>query len=368
MYKVVQLSSVHQSRDTRIFYKISNSLAKAGFDIDLIIQNEKDENVDGINLISLPISKNKWDRVFIIIPSLFLKCLKYNKNTIFHFHDPELIPIGILLKFFGYKIIYDIHEDVPKDLLTKEWVPFYLRKVAAKIVRILEWIAKKYFDHIIVVTSSIQERFKSDKTTLIQNFPIVDSDFHNQKENTDRESIFYVGDITEVRGIFEMLRALEILNQKYDCKMELAGRFSPQKLEGEIQKLGMDKFYNFHGWINKNHFTELVQKSIAGLVIFHPIPNHIEAQPNKLFEYMLGELPVVASNFPLWEQVVKNNKCGILVDPLKPQEIAEAILWLKDNPEEAKKMGKNGRKAVLEKYNWAAEEKKLFEVYEKLVN
>ena len=106
--------------------------------------------------------------------------------------------------------------------------------------------------------------------------------------------------------------------------------------------------------------------SKAGLVTFLPSPNHLDAQPNKMFEYMSAGMPIITSNFPLWAEIVKENGCGLCVDPLKPEQIAIAIEYINSNPKEADNMGKNGKKAVLEKYNWGVEEVKLVNLYSRL--
>jgi glycosyltransferase involved in cell wall biosynthesis len=87
-----------------------------------------------------------------------------------------------------------------------------------------------------------------------------------------------------------------------------------------------------------------------------------------MFEYMSASLPLITSNFPFWKEIVEGNNCGICVNPLNPQEIADAIKYIINNPKEAEKMGKNGRDAVEKKYNWTIEEIKLFKVYESIVN
>jgi len=111
-----------------------------------------------------------------------------------------------------------------------------------------------------------------------------------------------------------------------------------------------------------------LDKLRVGLVLFYPEPNQINSQPNKLFEYMSAEIPIVASNFPLWKEIVEGNQCGICVDPLNPEEIARAIEYLITHPDEAQRMGENGRKAVIEKYNWESESKKLIELYRKILS
>jgi glycosyltransferase involved in cell wall biosynthesis len=102
-------------------------------------------------------------------------------------------------------------------------------------------------------------------------------------------------------------------------------------------------------------------------VLFHPVPNHVFAQPNKMFEYMSAGIPVIASDFPLWKAIIEGNKCGICVDPLNPDEIADAIEWIAQHPNEAEEMGNNGRRAVETIYNWDIERNKLLAFYQKII-
>jgi glycosyltransferase involved in cell wall biosynthesis len=121
------------------------------------------------------------------------------------------------------------------------------------------------------------------------------------------------------------------------------------------------------GQVNRAEVRNVLGRSVAGLVTFHALPNHVDAQPNKMFEYMSAGIPVIASNFALWRDIIEGNQCGICVDPMNPEAIAAAIDYLIEHPEDAKKMGENGRKAVLEKYNWLMEEKKLINLYKELL-
>lgn len=95
--------------------------------------------------------------------------------------------------------------------------------------------------------------------------------------------------------------------------------------------------------------------------------NYLDSLPIKMFEYMSAGIPVVASNFPLWKEIIEKNRCGVCVDPLSPKDIAKAINFIVQNPQIAQKMGENGKRAILEKYNWQIEEQKLFNIYEGLL-
>ncbi|MFA7567584.1 MAG: glycosyltransferase, partial [Alkalispirochaeta sp.] len=126
------------------------------------------------------------------------------------------------------------------------------------------------------------------------------------------------------------------------------------------------KHVDFHGWLDRLGVRAILEQSTAGLVTFHPLPNHTDAQPNKMFEYMAAGIPVIASNFPLWREIIEGNQCGICVDPLNPEEIAKAIDYLVTHPQEAAELGQNGRQAVEKKYNWHQEEVKLLQLYSAL--
>ncbi|RNC83337.1 MAG: glycosyltransferase [Balneola sp.] len=367
MGKLVQLSSVHHSKDTRIFYKICKSLVNHGFEVDLIIQHHKSEKKNGINIVALPIATRKLDRLTKIIPRIIYKSFQYDKGTIFHFHDPELIPVGLLLKMFGYKVIYDVHEDVPKTILEKEWIPFFLRKTISLLVGFIEKIGNRAFDATIVVTNSIRNRF-SHQTILIQNYPIVKPENKSlEVEKRQREDVFYVGSISFVRGIREIVKAIELLNRDRSIQLVLAGTFINSEVEKQVKSMEGWKYVKFLGHIDREELKRIAESCLAGLVIFHPIPNHIEAQPNKIFEYMGYELPVIGSNFKLWEEIVVQNDCGILVNPLDPNEIAKAVERIYNDPIEGDRMGKRGKNAVLRKYIWENEEKKLIQLYNQLL-
>ena len=176
-----------------------------------------------------------------------------------------------------------------------------------------------------------------------------------------------MGGLADIRGIYELVRALEFIDEKYRVGLKLLGKFTEQDFAERVRALKGFAKVNSLGWIPYEEVYQHLQIADIGLVLFHPVPNHIRAMPNKLFEYMAAGLPVIASNFPLWKEIVGGNKCGLTVNPLNSQEIAKAIEYLLEQPELRRKMGENGRRAVEEKYNWEQEAEKLLAVYERLL-
>jgi glycosyltransferase involved in cell wall biosynthesis len=108
---------------------------------------------------------------------------------------------------------------------------------------------------------------------------------------------------------------------------------------------------------------ELLRARI-GLILFNPLPNHQDpVRSRKLFEYMAAGLPVVASDFPRWRELVCRVGCGLVVDPLDPAAIAAAIEHLLRHPGEAEEMGARGRAAVEARFNWRVEASNLLAFY-----
>jgi len=367
MIKICIITSAHPPFDIRIFYKEAKSLVRAGYDLTLIAQYDREEIVDGIRIINLQRPRNRIERMTNTVWSAFRKALEVDAD-IYHFHDPDLIPLGMLLKMLGHKVIYDVHEDVPRQTLNKHYLPWIIRKPIAWAISVLEWFGAKVFNAVIPATPKIAERFPTHKTVVVQNFPIVAELITFQTIPYDQRalSFTYVGDISTIRGAVEMIHAFEFLNGISGVRLELAGEFSPSSLEDELRALPMWALVNYHGQVSRARVSQIIGGVRAGLVLFHPLPNHIDAQPNKMFEYMSAGLPIIVSDFPLWRRIVNSVGCGLLVDPLNPRAVAEAMRWILDHPAEAEVMGQRGRKAVEQIYNWGVESVKLIELYKKL--
>lgn len=360
------ITTVHDVFDVRIFQKECKTLRNAGYHVSLIAQHIRNDYIDGVQIVALPVTKSRFRRIFFLSMKAFQLSLR-QKADVYHFHDPELIPMALLLRILNKKVIYDVHEDYPRDILTKEWLPKVLRKIIASFFEIFENWAFRYMNFTIAATPFIRDRFfkYGHRVLDLNNFPVLGEFYiHSSSFSQKERAVCYIGGIENIRGLFEMVRGIG----QTDVKLLLAGEFSSvSQCETAASMNGWSQVQYF-GQLSRKDLAAILFKSIAGVILFHPVPNHINAQPNKMFEYMSAGIPVIASNFPLWKQIIEENQCGICVDPLKSKEIAEAIQRLVDNPDEASSMGANGRKAIEAKYNWDAESAKLLKVYKEVIN
>ncbi|MEA3358778.1 MAG: glycosyltransferase, partial [Thermodesulfobacteriota bacterium] len=173
--KICILTSVHQVFDVRIFHKEAKSLAKAGYDVTLIAQHIKDEVVGGVKIIAIPKSFKRFSRVLITDIRILISAFR-QKADIYHFHDPELIYVGVLLKLSGKKVIYDVHEDLPEQIMGKHYIPFWMKRPIAILVQLIEELASTVFNYIFAATDSIEKNFDRHKSAItIRNFPIFNS-------------------------------------------------------------------------------------------------------------------------------------------------------------------------------------------------
>lgn len=362
--RICHITTAHPRNDIRIFHKECKTLVKHYPDFHLIVADGLgDEITDGINIHDIGKSKGRTERFIKTVNKAKEKALSINAD-IYHIHDPELLRIVKKIKKTGAKIIFDAHEDLPRQIITKPYIPKFLRKTIAVLIENYENKIGKILDGIITATPHIRNRFLRINTNSIDinNFPLLSEVEISETQEAKQNKVCYIGAISRIRGITELITALEYTK----VKLDLAGEI-PQNYRKELMQIKGWKNVNELGYVDRKTARRIKRESLAGMVTFLPVPNHINSQPNKIFEYMASEIPVIGSDFPLWKEIIENNNCGICVNPSNPREIAKAINYLAENPEKAKEMGKNGNKSVPEKYNWENEQKKLLDFY-KIIN
>lgn len=363
---VCHLTSVHQPRDVRILDKECESLAANGATVTLVVPCEKDVAAAGgrTKVVCVRPPRSRLHRMAVTAWEVGKTACSVNA-AVYHLHDPELIPVGWALKLRGHVVVYDAHENLPKQVLGKSWIPRWLRRPVAWISRAIEWAACRTFDAVVAATPSIHQRLRD--AILVQNFPRPMTVTHPRTRYEERpRRVLYHGGITSIRGAVEMVDAIGLVARSYHARLALAGEIQPAALRDKLEKHPAWRRVDYRGWVSRREVREMLSSAGVGLVLYHPLPNHIDSQPNKLFEYMAAGIPVIAADYPRWREIVDGSGCGLLVDPLDPSAISSAIKWVFDHPQEAKEMGLNGRNAVHSRYNWEVEERKLVTLYERL--
>jgi len=361
MRHICHITPEHYRYDTRIFLKECTSLANAGYNVSLIVCDGEGNEVKN-KVTFFDIGKkgySAFQKQVLGGYKALRKAISLDAD-VYHFHDHSFIIPAIYLLLKGKKVILDAHEDTPAEILNRTTQQTWKKVISYSIYKSLDIIAPRYFSAIIGATGSIKEKFlkKNRMTVEVSNYPIL-TEFNLSEEIVKENKICYIGGIFRIRGIIELIKALE----ETDTTLILAGKFEDLTLEKECRKLRGWQKVEYRGFLNRQELAQVFGASMAGLVTFLPGPNHNNSQPNKMYEYMSAGLPIIVSNFSLWKSFVDKNQCGICVDPTNPSAIADGINSILTNPIMAQQMGKNGKRAVLEKYNWSNEERKLISLY-----
>jgi glycosyltransferase involved in cell wall biosynthesis len=368
--RVAHVSTVHQALDVRVFRKECRTLARAGHDVHLLAARPPEAPIDGVTFheINAPRDVGRMRRLWIRQWSALRACRRVSAD-LYHFHDPELIPLGLLLKLGGARVVYDVHEDTPREARTlyRDRPSFAL--LLSAVWLLLEAVAKRTLDAFVCATPTIAANFPAERTIIAHNFPLVEEfppELDEDRKMSGGILLIYAGVITAARGIREMVRAVGLLPGTVDVTLVLLGEFASPELEAETRDLAGWKAVRFLGWQPRDRLLEELAAAHVGLVLFHPEPDHMDALPNKLFEYMAAGLAIVASDFPLWRSILARTRAGVTASALEPAAIAGRLLELIQDPASVAAMGRAGREAVRSELNWEPEGRRLVALYARL--
>lgn len=368
--RIAHVTTVHPRRDVRILHKECASLAAAGHNVTMIVADGLgDERCAAVDIIDVSAGADRG-RIWRLLtrPRRALDRLLELRPEVAHLHDPELLTIAAALQSRGIKVIYDAHEDVPRQILTKHWIPGPFRKLVSIVWEFYENRTARRLDGVVGATPFIADRFGrlNGSTINVSNFPLL-AEFGVEPTSprgrrVKPRAVCYVGGITETRGIRQVVEALPLVP---DCELILCGPIVPESFGTELRALPGWKQVDYRGVVDRDGVRRAMADSSCGVVTLLPMANFLDSLPVKMFEYMAAGLPVIASDFPLWRGIIEEVGCGLCVDPQSPTQIAQAITRILDDPN-AGQQGAAGRHAVVTRYNWQPEADKLREFYAEL--
>lgn len=368
--KVVHLTSVHQASDTRIAQKECAALAAEGYDVVIVAPGERQHLPGGVRHHAVPPPKNRLERFTKTVADVY-RAACVERADVYHFHDPELIGVGIALRLRGARVIFDVHEDIPQDVKTKPWMPAILRPAASAVAKLVLNGVQGCFNAIVPATPAVAKTFHHRRTIVVRNYPrledIVNGEQHVPFQQRPMTAL-YLGSITALRGVSQIVTAMADPNMPADARLLLVGEFEDDALRRYVETLPGWERVEAPGPIPRKAVASVVANTRMGLLLFQPAPNHTDAMPTKLFEYMAAGLPAIVSRtLAVCREVVERHDCGILVDPTDSADIAAAMRYLFEHPEEACEMGERGRQAVHGRYEWASEARSLVGLYRELI-
>lgn len=367
--KVCHMTSAHNSDDIRIFHKECVSLAKAGYDTYLVAKGESREE-KGVHVVGVgPAPGSRLKRMALFSNMIYRRALAIDAD-IYHFHDPELLPYGLKLKKAGKKVIFDSHERYVEQIKAKPYLSKYLRGFISFLYgRYENWVLNLIDAVIFPCTLGGVHPFhgKCGRTETLDNYPLLDEFYKYYDPSVCKKprSICYIGSLTHNRGITSLVSAME----KTDGMLFLAGKFSPLDYRDFLSKLSGWSKVCYLGSLSRDRVRDLLLDTQLGASAILNVGqyNKYDNLPTKAYEYMSLGLPVILTKAPYNESINQKYRFGICVNPEDPEELASAINYLFSHPQEVMQMGLNGRQAVKQEFNWATQEKKLLELYDKMI-
>ncbi|NEZ45598.1 glycosyltransferase family 4 protein [Clostridium niameyense] len=365
--RICMITSGHNPYDDRIYYKEILSLKKNFSDIYIVAPYDK----DCITKESIQIKCFKRE-VGIIgriknLRNMYKRAIEL-KCDVYHAHEPDSLLVAYLLKRkLGVKVIYDSHEYHPEAF--SEHFKFG-KNFVTKIVYKYEKFICTRIDAIISVNDLLINKFKkfNDESVLIPNYPVKDNEA--VKEYNEKPTFVYVGGLREDRGILKVIEAIYMTKQDY--KYYFIGPFETNEFKNKVKKLIDSKNEKrdiyFTGRISHIKVFDYLKRAHVGFVLLQPTNwRYINSEPIKLFEYMISNTAIIASDFPMMRNIVETAQCGLITKPTSSESIKEAIEQLGNNLHETENMGLNGKNAVLKFYNWSICEKRLLKLYDKFL-
>jgi glycosyltransferase involved in cell wall biosynthesis len=368
---IAHATVVHGRYDIRILYKQCASLVADGrVEVSLFVADDLgEESWHGVRIRSL--GRPRFGRAGrAVLGSLALwRALRRSPADLVHLHDPELLPLGLLLHARGMRVVFDMHENLPREIITKEWVAKPVRAVLSHLVRAFQRMACRVLPTVFAELSYAADFPSANEGVVVLNFPLLRALLDVRAEKRPTFTVGYIGGISAERGAHEAAEAIERLNEAgvRTSAIFVGGLAAGLEHEGAFGRAVADGYIATTGRLAPTDGWPLMAACHVGLAVLRPSPNFIDSYPTKLFEYMALGLPVVVSDFPLWRRAVSEAGCGLLVDPTKPDAIADALRWLHDHPADAAAMGERGRATVLARYSWDAEFEKLRQLYDRLL-
>jgi len=368
---ICQITSMHPAYDGRIFERTCRELAKRGYKVTLIATCDEDKFVHGVQLLRIKPRKSLSRRLLSSYDA-FEIARRLNAD-VYHFHDPELIPWMRWLAAAGKCVIFDKHENFIARF--KMWgMPSFIAKWLEILYHAYERNSISKFAGVVAVSDSILELSSGARKdgVVIQNVPDVGR-FRNILELDFKPrpyTIITSGSHSDHRNCRQTVQAMPyILERHPETKFCFVGSYDPDDYKDQLMNLACDLGVSGNLTLDdmlpwEENFMRL-SKAHIGCVFYSDNINNRTTIPNRIFEYMMCGVVVLAHEFPELERIVNGSGCGLTLNTSDPNDIARKINRLLDNPAQIEEMSIMGRSAVNSVYNIGVQICGLEELYER---
>ncbi|MCK4579248.1 MAG: glycosyltransferase [Candidatus Marinimicrobia bacterium] len=359
-------SSVHRWDDMRVYYKEANALSKE-HELRLVAVGDPntvdtpDQDIEVVRLAGGNGLRGRLRRILEII-----KRVLNDEYDVFHFHDPELLPVGWIAKIRGRKVLYDMHENALIMLLRRRWIPWPLALPVGLSTRVVELLSLFVFDGFILAERWYQRVFKTAKCRTVLNYPMTGTTYEpGVREAGSHLDLVYVGSLTTARGITDLIEAVSDLQAEgSSLKLHLYGKIDEEEVERKLSEHSAASWLHFHGWLAGEHVLQELSQYHVGVSPLRNKPGYRHSLPTKILEYAVAGLAIIASDLPASKNIVDELGCGITYKANDIVDLKKAIRALNDERE--RQLVVNSRHSSMQSYSWASQELELLKLYREL--
>ena len=348
-----------------------------GITIERIDLNKKFNDILFLFLNTIPVYEWLWS-------SRINKFISRYGIEFLHVHDLYMAKAaysGIKKANKDLPLILDLHENYSFAVTTYNWTKGFLRSL---ISRPQDWEKKEkeylgFADRIIVLSNDFRDLLISrypelsiDSFTTLPNVPDL-----SQREikgnvsvkdlfNNDFPVLFYYGVIAERRGVFDALNVFtELLKENFPINFLLIGPVDKKDKNRFFELINLELLadrVHYIPWIESNGLAAYLEISDICIAPFHKNPQHESGVANKIYDYMLGAKPIIASDCLPQQKLIEKHNCGLVFRNM--EELHNSIIRLAGDNELRRSMGKNGYEAIIKEYNINSVRENLLRIYD----
>lgn len=285
--RLLVVTTVHHPDDNRIREKTIRSLGPL-FDVTFAARAPGPSDRGGLTWF--PLEGGRLRRNLAAWMAAFRR-----RYDVVSLHDPELLPLGLALSLAGRGVVFDVHEDVPAQIMTKDWLPAVARKPVAGLLRVLLRLAERRMT--LTLAENSYGRILQRDHPVIANYP----DVSELPRSSAGHGAVYVGDVTEARGVVDAVAACGAAG----VPLTLVGPYSNATraaIESTARDHGSD--VEMTGRLPHHDAMLRVAEAAVALSPLRDLPNYRDSIPTKVLEYLAIGVPVAASDLPATRALV----------------------------------------------------------------
>lgn len=371
--RVCHLTPIEKGQDERAFTREALPSLAYGLRACILGPHSLSGPIKEVEFVPAPKCRNRLTRI-LSAARLAFWALKQDAD-IYHIHNPELIPAGLVLRvFFRRKVVYDTREDFPSMMLTKTYLPPGWRPAMSRLVSAIERLAARFLNAVITADAgSLRPLARTGKSRklVLYNFPNLQ--FFPESHAPEKQyDLVYRGGLSERAGTFVLLSAIRLLwNRGIAVRLLLFGYTdnaqAERYLKDSLISYGINHLVTLRGTIAHDQMASTLSLARIAVCPLQKIPKFLNNIPVKVFESWACGLPVIATDLPPIRPFFAGRKLGMLVKPGDIHGLADAICQMLAEPDLIEEYGRRARRLVVERYNTGMEIPKLLSLYERVL-